>query len=560
MIARKGAQRAPSFAHESHSTNPACATAGETALHKLAKDYLAEALLLTLPERTLTKGGITEIVVKESVIEFDSAELEKTMPGMKPDVIVYKRKKKLLVEMKVTHECDDRKIALIRDQELAAIEIDLGPFRDIPLDEIGPYILHKANRVWLNNPKDKDAEERIDRRLAQAEEAYQVEARRRLTAYRVVRQPREPLDKAAVESGLAEAVGVGSGGEGCFSVPSDVWQTSVLLDFVKVPGHYSLERTVKNLRLRKFLRAEFVDMPPRVREIMQSKVSLPESAIDRFMQQSARDGWVVQYGSGWSGTPKLISAVKKAEKLRERCARRRERLNGEIVALMATAPKSELVGFDIETWWQTPIASLGHPPGWYLLAEEEAWSGFLQLFSSMQWDLAHHPDAIVDALGLPILQERDRRIKRFALEAEERRVEQERKRVEAAESRIGETRAKAKHVLNVQADKWLQTRMDSLDGLSPLEASAYSPAAHSKVLASLDAENDRRRHRRFDEPTREKALDNLAEQARRRLGFEAGESWMQSRNEHLGNRAPRSYCIDQATLERCREALAQETS
>lgn len=186
LIARQGSL-AHSFAHESNSANPACASAGETVLHKVAKEHLADALVLTLPERLLTKGSLSVLVVKEGDYHFDRAEIEYKLPGMRPDVLVHKGDRPLLVEFKVTHACGDEKIARIREQELAAIEIDLAPYRDRKLDEIGPIILHEAKRIWLNNPKDMNAELKLDNQLRKIEEDNRTEAKRRLAAYRVRR-------------------------------------------------------------------------------------------------------------------------------------------------------------------------------------------------------------------------------------------------------------------------------------------------------------------------------------------------------------------------------------
>jgi len=556
VIARQGALLAHSFAHASDSANPACATAGETALHLVAKDYLAEALVLTLPEHEVSKGGLSKTVVKEGEFSFDRAEVERALPGMRPDVVVHKGNRPLLVEFKVTHACGYEKIARIREQELAAIEIDLGPYRDRQLNEIAPAILHEAKRIWLNNPKDRDAELQLDNRLREIEEDNRAEATRRLAAYQVRSSRDRRPAKVTTDYGLTEAVGYAVGGAGCFKVPVDVWQSSILLALCSVGSPHSVEKIVKHLDREGLIRPEFREVPSSVRAFMLEQVVFQDDAVAEFLNRASKGGWATQVGDAWARSAKLVDTVKEAIALQERPIIRREQLSETISELLDLVPQDDRCGFDLNVWWTKGIPSLRKSPSSLLGVDEQEWSRFETLFSSLKYHLVWRPEQIGDTLGLPIAAERDRRIERRVREEEERRKEKERQAAEAAENRVYKIGQKAIAVLSVQAEEWLKVPLAELEGRTPLEAAAYSTGEYENARYILETENDRRRRERFDASTRRAALDRLEMQARRALGDEAGGLWMQSDNRYLGQKSPSTHCVNPETLEECRNALA----
>lgn len=163
MVARKGDEIAHHFAHVGVA-GLTCTSAGETALHKFAKQVLNERLEFMLPPRKVTEAGEDEVVVPAGIRKFDKTILERKTGAVIPDVVLLKRGRPLIIEFMVTHECGPEKIAEIKRLDIGAIEIDLSPYRDMKLGELADIILFKAERNWLHNPLDGEARQRARQR------------------------------------------------------------------------------------------------------------------------------------------------------------------------------------------------------------------------------------------------------------------------------------------------------------------------------------------------------------------------------------------------------------
>jgi len=155
LVARKGSNEH----HFAHRANKSCVKAYETAIHKLAKQVIEEARKVGLPEVKAVVGDEQRLLFAEQVFELDTVTLEKGLPGMRPDIVARSGDRELLIEVAVTHFCDDKKRALIRERAIAAIEIDLRTLpRDADKAEIEAAILSSADREWLYNKRRDDAE------------------------------------------------------------------------------------------------------------------------------------------------------------------------------------------------------------------------------------------------------------------------------------------------------------------------------------------------------------------------------------------------------------------
>ena len=174
LVARRGEIKAPHFAHY-HSEE--CKHARETALHILAKEILEAELNLSLPEWCVTNGFRKKILQPGVSYAFDGAALEQRVGEVVPDVIVKKAERELLVEIFVTHACDNAKVAKIRALELSAIEIDLSALpHDAGREIVREQVLAQAPRRWLTNPR---LSEREDVLLADWEAEAKQEAAKR---------------------------------------------------------------------------------------------------------------------------------------------------------------------------------------------------------------------------------------------------------------------------------------------------------------------------------------------------------------------------------------------
>lgn len=150
------------IAHFAHSNGSNCESAGESMLHKVAKDVLFECKELKLPP--LQHKGV--ILKKSSVIQFDKCIKEERVPYedtfIKPDVILTKNGKELYVEFFKTHLVDDNKIEKIKELKKSTIEIDLNEIPILKKGEVNREGIKEnliesiENRYWLyNNQIDK---------------------------------------------------------------------------------------------------------------------------------------------------------------------------------------------------------------------------------------------------------------------------------------------------------------------------------------------------------------------------------------------------------------------
>jgi hypothetical protein len=175
----------PHFAHY----GPACGGAPETALHKLAKQIVEERLTLMVPKRIAVHENVESVLPGATNITLDSARVEFTeFTQIVPDLYVTVGERELLVEIAVTHFCDDDKILRIRSHGIAAIEIDLsGIARDAPSEAIAEAVLRTAPRKWLFNQGIDDAvcelEEAAQKKRISAETKLRADAWRIAIAY-----------------------------------------------------------------------------------------------------------------------------------------------------------------------------------------------------------------------------------------------------------------------------------------------------------------------------------------------------------------------------------------
>lgn len=184
LVAKKGKVRRPHFAH--HSTAE-CTSAGETALHRLAKDIVAGGGLFYLPAATVSGLKGIEYVRPATDLVFDDVEVEVWENGFRPDLIGIKRvtkdgrvlQRRLIIEIMVTHAVDDRKLQELKRRGESVLQIDLSEVdRSLGYDDLALLVLQTAPREWLfHRDVDRRAKEIEQERLR--EEERQAEIRRR---------------------------------------------------------------------------------------------------------------------------------------------------------------------------------------------------------------------------------------------------------------------------------------------------------------------------------------------------------------------------------------------
>ncbi|MBL3527063.1 MAG: hypothetical protein JMN27_17605 [gamma proteobacterium endosymbiont of Lamellibrachia anaximandri] len=164
LQANKGEVRAHYFSHNPNSEQPECEGAFETAIHKMAKQILAEEGFISLPslkvsrfldDNTGTSHSQESLVTEEENETFSKVVLEQRVNDIRPDIIGYTNNTPFLVEIAVTHFADRDKKTKIRSLGLASIEIDLSDIDyRITESELKELVVSKRdNKKWLSNPK-----------------------------------------------------------------------------------------------------------------------------------------------------------------------------------------------------------------------------------------------------------------------------------------------------------------------------------------------------------------------------------------------------------------------
>ena len=152
MIARQGQVMSHHFAHH----GPDCG-GGMTWLHRAAQEILAQDRRITLPShRYGSEGGLTVLsdVRKEASIGKRRIDCLATTHQGVP----------LAVEMRVTHEVDDSKARDFRDQNVAAVEVDLrsllGTLPD--WDALRRAVCESPENIkWLHDPVAREKELKV---------------------------------------------------------------------------------------------------------------------------------------------------------------------------------------------------------------------------------------------------------------------------------------------------------------------------------------------------------------------------------------------------------------
>lgn len=183
---KQGKQRIRHFAHRAGSD---CRTGFETAVHLFAKQILVEARHLRTPAMVCqlsTFGRIVTLREAETRTWVGPGEVEKWLGGFRPDVVL-PGETPLIVEVAVTHLCDDAKRQKLSELGIPAIEIDLSsvsrditeePLRELILEnlECKRWLFHEGEAETLELLRAEQAED--DARIAREE--TEAQARRRL--------------------------------------------------------------------------------------------------------------------------------------------------------------------------------------------------------------------------------------------------------------------------------------------------------------------------------------------------------------------------------------------
>ncbi len=174
--------------HFSHRADSQCA--GETALHRFAKELLARERTFTFPSLILRSDKVAETVFQGGRVDLDDVQIEVGEDGFQPDAVVRVGDQLRAIEFKVAHAVNDEKAAKVRKRDYPMIEIELSSLRALGLDaeELEEAILHSSPRAWIHHPQSAAGRERLAVRVKQA-----VEVRGSRPRHHIEKRPRSAI-------------------------------------------------------------------------------------------------------------------------------------------------------------------------------------------------------------------------------------------------------------------------------------------------------------------------------------------------------------------------------
>lgn len=586
LVANKGAIKTHYFSH--YGKDSGCSSAAETNAHLWAKDILARELKLAIPAVGAVVKGRRKVRSKARIFHFVSAQLERRTGSIVPDVILTaKNGRELIVEVYVTHRCDDEKKEKLRVLGIAAVEIDLSSCCYVQDEQIiaerllGASPLTSSNRAWLYNPVLEELKEEIAAELRREAEVAAVRADQRALALLAAARelPVDP-DSPEIEASLQIADEFGCGGtvglmsaEGRgFAVPTRYWQAALFQRVVmhRPQNHWS-EPAVTVGRsmaaIRDCLLPAFVaSIPADVRTAARNRETsfvFPEEAVEKYLQELLIRGVLDMHH--WS--EELV--VSQAE--RQRLENRQREINAAITrlkdarervsAIINRLPEVERAGFDLDAWCDLPFGDHALPLEAIASTGGAEWTAFEKRLSSVEsifWAYRHGRSYPTDLLCLPL----DAEITRIEERARKKAEDDEQARIAAeqlaARRRVESLTNEAYRVLGyLGAPTWLKSVPAGFTASYEV-LSAESKQGHADGYSAL---RDLR-----EEHLAAQRREGIAAACRRQLTQAANGSYDPARvslflhnfDRDLGC-SPMDYCTNNTRLQRCLAILAKQT-
>ncbi len=565
LVAKTKADKVtPHFAHH----GPACGGGPETALHKLAKQIIAEKLVLVVPERVASYGGERRVLSAAKEIKLTSARVEYTDPKqIVPDLYVTVQGRELFVEIAVTHPCGEEKIQRLHALGIAALEIDLSKVaRDAPPDEIANIVLHAAPRKWLFNQTIIDAvsgmRKAAEEKAASDRQKLEAEVQGKITDYETAirdlaaRKEEVPYSPVLAAVGLLQHVGIEVAGFGCFSVPPAVWQAKVLAEVLygdelgkQQPRAVPIAKYLENQNL---IRPAFKWIGKILEEAIitrDERFAAPWRAVEGYLNYLADSGVVGRLQKAFylkSDISKTWSQWVDAEAESDRRVAEASEIVDRILGHLTDEERGDLTA---EKWLDIEVIQTGDTYRASLRSDdghqdvEDALRDIDRLFSGKQV-------SIVDFAGLPIRAAVERQL--AAIVADEAKRIAKRK-----QDRLNDARAEALELFNgLVLEEWLTTPLDALDGRTPLQAAGDSTGGLIKVREVLSSIARQRRIEESIAAEAQRCRNILTREAEQRLGDDA-RSFLRGQSEDLNNLPPIVHCKDEATLREARRVLVK---
>ncbi len=568
LIAKKGLELTHHFAHEAQSS---CRAAAETALHRMAKEIVEQALKLWLPAVTARYGTETRELYKGQDVIFTRAQSEaRHLHEVVPDLFLERGDHMLLVEICVTHPCDDAKRAELRAKGIATLEIDLSAVpRNASREEVAKAVLHSAQRQWIYHPK-IEAEIGAIRAANEAERKREKEALEKMVAKaaaeyadglkdlasRPAARPNRKTD--ILRAGFGKHIGIDVGGSGCFTVTPREWQFIILQDAFaprEDESHpaYTVRALFEWFKKRQLIRPSFRFVAPEVeRGLIDYGIGFlsPYRSIEKYLDELRARG-IARKTQTFYSVPALVSAVSELREADERHQRYRESLVERGEKILQALPESEREGLTGAIWLDVRQHT-GMSLAEAINTDDPSLDTVFFNLRAVE-DMLFSKGRITDVtLGLPIAAERERHRAARQAEADAREAARLKALRDAEEGRVQQLRRSATRNFQAEGELWLSTPKPELDNRLPLELAHASEHGLDRALTILDRDIRRRR----EEEKHEQIVINLRSQLESKVGIMLGDAarpFLASPYPELDRKKPLEYCVCAQTLQTCLE-------
>ncbi|MEY9097998.1 hypothetical protein ABIA24_000907 [Sinorhizobium fredii] len=499
LIARKGSRR-HSFAHYPQDVQRSCVVAGESLLHRFAKDVLAREKYIMRPEITARDElGVLQLKPPGKVA-FDRVELELEQVDVVPDVVCYLGDRRLFVEFKVTHAVDEAKLRKLRRHDASVMEIDLSAYREYDLEQLPMAILVEAPRVMLLSEIFDRAPQLLARRQERRLAGLKAQAEPYLQAFN---RQESLLDVSnelwfgdAVRHSIPALIVEKTYGEEPFRVKSDHWRTWVLWQLLATQRGWTARHLAYEMLKSKWVKRDLYNPAEAICKFIRSD-SQPifrsaTEAVQEFLEELKKQEKVhVNRGGRWFFANGLLRRW-----FEERCREltvpneRRDNLERFVDSIVKVLPHNGRRHFRFDDWLEgravankVTVDELLSPTARYY---DEMWEELTGLRRAMS---AVHPEADLDMIGLPLgpyfLQKQEQ------LQARERALKQE--ALIAAIKRADKLVSYVRSFRSANVDQWLfrSIEYDGRLGI-PVEHASRSPQAAAEMHRLFEDERKRR--------------------------------------------------------------------
>lgn len=588
VVARQGKRR-HSFAHHADDVRRSCSSAGETLLHRIAKDALAKHLYIVRPEVKTSDELGDLILAQREPIRFDRIELEKREGNVVPDVVCYLGDRRLYVEFKVTHAVDDNKRAKLREHDAAVLEIDLQAYRQHDVTDLDKAILEDAPRVMIQTAIMDKAEERLAARQAAAKverEREREKAKRKVQ--QLVRRFQELPDNVdlsgqewmieALRHEIPDLLPPPSTGSTPFKIAQKDWSIWLMWAILQERGYVSAKQLAYQMTKLDWVKRDLYDPDADTMEIgrqIDPRFTSAVYAVDAFLLEmealalvrslhGARAHVSVEIGQWTDGTqlkvrpdtdrfiasPEFRAWFDEKRKSLQRHSARQEKIAETVFRLVNVAPPADSRKFGFERWIERLAASLGKTCIDELLDDEAACREALRRLDGLLAAMSSYPPRMPESfVGLPLQGYFEDKIAQWETREANRKADEARLRAEQSEQRVQVMVELASRRLGI-SDEWVNKPV-AFEGmeLPPPQHSRRSPEAHSEMRRLLQLEVDAREDALAAARLKEQWQNKLFMEARKVLGSdEVALMWFRCPHPQLGKRRPSEYCVNEETF------------